>query len=58
MIKVFVEVDWVQIDDRESEIKALRFETAALRHESTFMRSEIDELKSLVKRFADEYAQE
>ncbi len=50
MIKVYVEVDWVQINDGESEIKALQSETQALR-------SEIDELKSLVKNLTNTHAQ-
>jgi trimeric autotransporter adhesin len=60
-IKVYVEVDWVQLDDKDTEIMALRSETEALRSDSeamhaeaATMRTEIDELKEMVRDLANE----
>jgi TM2 domain-containing membrane protein YozV len=46
MIKVYVEVDWVQIDDIESELKAIRIELADNEKRMRYLQSEIEELKS------------
>jgi hypothetical protein len=75
MIKVYVEVDWVQFDDKDREIEALQHQTeklqseaqvlrsemnamrSAMHSETVSTRSEIEELKAIVKALTEDHSQ-